>query len=75
MRGSKPVSKCAHHWVLSSPVAGTVTGVCKKCQAIRQYPASVDDMTGEPATQIDQDGRPAGRGRPVSVEGPVGNVI
>ena len=31
---------CVHHWLLSEPTDGWVTGECRRCQATRRYPAS-----------------------------------
>lgn len=33
---------CVHHWVLSLPEDDVVRGRCKRCGAVREYPASVD---------------------------------
>ena len=33
---------CVHHWVLSMPDADVVHGRCKRCGAVREYPASVE---------------------------------
>ena len=76
MSGSNNAGSCAHHWLLSWPVAGYVAGVCKKCQATRTYPAYVEDrQTGLLTDSEVEDGRPAGRGRPAPVEGAPVNVI
>jgi hypothetical protein len=33
---------CVHHWVLSLPEDDVVRGRCKRCGAVREYPASVE---------------------------------
>jgi hypothetical protein len=35
---------CAHHWLLGSPMAGAIHGTCRKCGAVRVYPAVLDDL-------------------------------
>ena len=35
---------CAHHWVLGQPRAGAIDGTCRKCGAVRIYPAVLDDL-------------------------------
>jgi hypothetical protein len=35
---------CAHHWVLGQPTAGAIEGTCRKCGALRLYPAVLDDL-------------------------------
>jgi hypothetical protein len=35
---------CAHHWILGQPRAGTIDGTCRKCGAVRVYPAVLDDL-------------------------------
>ena len=37
-------TNCAHHWVLGQPKAGTIDGTCRKCGAVRVYPAVLDDL-------------------------------
>jgi hypothetical protein len=36
-------SPCRHHWVLSGPRRGVISGVCKLCRATRDYPARLED--------------------------------
>ena len=33
---------CVHHWVLAHPEEDVVRGRCKRCNATRDYPASVE---------------------------------
>jgi hypothetical protein len=33
---------CVHHWVLAHPEADVIRGRCKRCNATRDYPASVE---------------------------------
>ena len=33
---------CVHHWVLARPEADVIRGRCKRCNATRDYPASVE---------------------------------
>ena len=77
MNRVKSALACAHHWLLSQPAGGVVTGVCKKCSARRSYPASIDEVERAFTLTVieNQDGRPAGRGRPAPVEGAAGIVI
>ena len=35
---------CAHHWILGQPRAGLIDGTCRKCGALRAYPAVLDDL-------------------------------
>jgi len=28
---------CVHHWMLSSPVGGTTSGLCRDCGAVRDF--------------------------------------
>ena len=35
---------CAHHWVLGQPTVGGINGTCRKCGAMRIYPAVLDDL-------------------------------
>jgi hypothetical protein len=35
---------CAHHWILGQPNAGTIEARCKRCGALRVYPAVLDDL-------------------------------
>lgn len=37
------VTSCRHHWLLSEPRRGVVSGVCKLCRATRKYPARLED--------------------------------
>ena len=30
-------SGCVHHWLVESPHAGPVMGVCRKCGAVREF--------------------------------------
>ncbi len=34
---------CVHHWVLAHPEDDVIHGRCKRCNATREYPASVED--------------------------------
>lgn len=36
-------TSCRHHWVLSGPRRGVISGVCKLCRAKRSYPARLED--------------------------------
>lgn len=33
---------CVHHWVLGLPEDDIIRGRCKRCGAVREYPASVE---------------------------------
>ncbi len=33
---------CVHHWILGMPEADVIRGRCKRCGAMREYPASVE---------------------------------
>jgi hypothetical protein len=33
---------CVHHWLLGVPEDEVVRGLCKRCGATREYPASVE---------------------------------
>ena len=33
---------CVHHWVLSDPAEGVVSGSCRRCGELRAFPASPD---------------------------------
>lgn len=33
---------CVHHWVLGLPEDDLIRGRCKRCGAVREYPASVE---------------------------------
>ena len=33
---------CVHHWVLAHPEDDVIRGRCKRCNATRDYPASVE---------------------------------
>jgi hypothetical protein len=39
---------CVHHWVLSTPDDEVVRGRCKRCGAVRDYPASVEQASRFP---------------------------
>jgi hypothetical protein len=61
---------CAHHWVLGQPRAGSIDGTCRKCGAVRVYPAVLDDL--DPRIEPDLRHLPgvataAGGARPSSV--------
>jgi hypothetical protein len=61
---------CAHHWVLGQPKAGTIDGTCRKCGAVRVYPAVLDDL--DPRVEPEHKHSPgvataAGGARPSSV--------
>ncbi|MEX2247109.1 MAG: hypothetical protein WEC75_10520 [Dehalococcoidia bacterium] len=36
---------CVHHWVLGIPEDDVIRGRCKRCGAVRDYPASVDGIS------------------------------
>lgn len=36
---------CVHHWVLGLPQKDVVRGRCKRCGAVREYPATVDGLS------------------------------
>jgi len=36
-------TSCRHHWVLSEPRKGVISGVCKRCRAVRYYPARLEE--------------------------------
>ena len=36
---------CVHHWVLGAPGDEVIEGRCKRCGAVREYPASVEQAT------------------------------
>lgn len=33
---------CIHHWVLGPPENDVIRGRCKRCHAVRDYPATVE---------------------------------
>jgi hypothetical protein len=35
---------CCHHWILGQPLQGVIGATCKKCGAIKDYPAVLDDL-------------------------------
>ena len=35
-------TSCVHRWILSEPSKGSVTGICRRCDARRSYPAGID---------------------------------
>jgi len=35
-------ANCTHHWVLGAPEDDVIRGRCKRCNAVREYPASVE---------------------------------
>lgn len=37
-------SSCCHHWILGQPLQGVIGAVCKKCGALKDYPAVLDDL-------------------------------
>jgi hypothetical protein len=37
-------ANCAHHWVLGQPEGGSIEARCRKCEAVRVYPAVLDDL-------------------------------
>ncbi len=34
-------TSCVHRWILSEPSRGSVTGICRRCDAQRSYPAGI----------------------------------
>lgn len=40
---------CVHHWVLAHPEEDVIRGRCKRCNATRDYPASVEDAAKQDA--------------------------
>ena len=34
-------TSCVHRWILSEPSRGSVTGICRRCDARRSYPAGI----------------------------------
>ena len=40
--GDIATETCVHHWVLAHPEDDVVRGRCKRCNATRDYPASVE---------------------------------
>lgn len=60
LHGASP--SCVHHWLLSEPVAGAVSGRCKRCGGERAFPA-----TPEGIERFD-DYRELMRSRPLAVE-------
>jgi hypothetical protein len=34
--------ECVHHWVLAHPEDDVIRGRCKRCGAVREYPATVE---------------------------------
>ena len=34
------MKRCVHHWLLDPPDGPTVWGICKKCGAKREFPAT-----------------------------------
>jgi hypothetical protein len=39
---------CVHHWVLGVPEDEVVRGRCKRCGAVREYPASIEQAPRGP---------------------------
>jgi len=39
---------CVHHWVLGVPDDEVVRGRCKRCGAVRDYPASIEQAPRGP---------------------------
>jgi hypothetical protein len=35
---------CCHHWILGQPLNGVIGATCKKCGAVKDYPAVLDDL-------------------------------
>lgn len=35
---------CCHHWILGQPSQGVIGASCKKCGALKDYPAVLDDL-------------------------------
>ncbi len=35
---------CCHHWILGQPLHGVIGATCKKCGAVKDYPAVLDDL-------------------------------
>lgn len=33
---------CVHHWILGLPENDVIRGRCKRCNAVREYPATVE---------------------------------
>ncbi len=64
---------CCHHWILGQPLQGVIGATCKKCGAIKDYPAVLDDL--DPGIEPSNDGKTsptgvataAGGARPSSV--------
>jgi hypothetical protein len=64
---------CCHHWILGQPLQGVIGASCKKCGAVKDYPAVLDDL--DPGIEPSSDGKTtpsgvataAGGARPSSV--------
>ncbi len=37
----RPEVECIHHWDLAAPYRGTVHGICRKCEAEKDYPSGL----------------------------------
>ena len=64
-------STCCHHWILGQPSNGVIGASCKKCGAVKEYPAVLDDL--DPGIEPEHKTSPigvataAGGARPSSV--------
>ena len=64
---------CCHHWILGQPQQGVIGATCKKCGAIKDYPAVLDDLDPGIEPPLDAKTSPigvataAGGARPSSV--------
>jgi hypothetical protein len=62
---------CRHHWILGQPLRGTIAASCKKCGAVKDFPAVLDDL--DPGVELVTKTAPvgvataAGGARPSSV--------
>ncbi|MBF6599917.1 MAG: hypothetical protein IVW36_05350 [Dehalococcoidia bacterium] len=45
MEDAPTTAACIHHWLLGAPGDDMIEGRCKRCGAMRQYPASVEQAT------------------------------
>jgi hypothetical protein len=44
MERNLSTNACCHHWILGQPLNGVIGASCKKCGAVKDYPAVLDDL-------------------------------
>jgi hypothetical protein len=64
-------ANCQHRWLLGQPENGSIAARCKKCGALRDYPAVLDDLDPgidtEPRQVVQGVATAVGGARPSSV--------